>query len=263
MALLSITSFGEGNDTGNDPTKFITRYELSHEYIDADGTDYIGATVLRTDFNIANDYSIRLDIPVISTDYEAAPEYGRDGSVEHEVGNVVVQGVKKLSYKNYSNGWTVAHVAGIRLDLDTETADRGTQDGTIYAPVWATAFAKDEWLIAPIAQWYLGDEEGYVYDGDYIDSRDKLSIRVFMAYQPVKKNPRAPISWVMLDPEFFIDNERDEVYGELGIEFGKMISRTKAVFIKPTFNVFGDYDQQDFKLKIGFRHMFPGTVFFN
>lgn|GEM_PF-3445139 len=254
--LLSVTAFAR--DTGNDPAKFITRYELSHEYIDRDGTDYVGATVLRTDYNIKNNYSLRLDLPVITTNY--TNDVPADSGTE--LGNVVTQFIGKLGHHSVGD-WSVTHVAGLRMDLDTETGDAGTQDGTIIAPLYASGFVKDEWLVAPIVQWYMGDEEGYEYNGSYIDSRDKISIRLIMAYQPVKKNPKSPISWIKLDPEFFIDNERDEVYGELGVEFGKMVSSTKAIFIKPTFNVYGDYDQQDFKLKIGFRHMFPGKVFFN
>ena len=71
------------------------------------------------------------------------------------------------------------------------------------------------------------------------------------------------MSWLMLDPELIIDFENDdETEFNVGVGYGKMVSRTMAVFVKTTFHAGGSEDNLDWAVKIGFRRMFPKKVFF-
>jgi hypothetical protein len=247
----SRTAFAqEKAKTGADPTDFITRYEPSYEYKKLDNGSELNLFVLRGDLALRRDISLRLDLPLINFDPDSSLEpLGFDD--ETGFGDVITQ----IIYKPYS-GDQLAAIIGLRVDWDTATEDEVGQGGTTVAPLGAVAwYPKRGWIIAPVVQWTTGeglDNDPLPGDRD----RNELSYRQIVLWQPMKPY----MSWLLLDPELIIDfeDDNDETL-TIGVEYGKMINKTMAVFIKPTVGV-GDSDL-DWAIKIGFRHMFPGMTF--
>jgi hypothetical protein len=84
---------------------------------------------------------------------------------------------------------------------------------------------------------------------------NELSYRQLVLWQPGHRL----VSWMSLDPELIIDFEDDEdTTLTLGVEYGKLVSRTMGLFIKPTVGLTDD--TTDWGIKVGFRHMFPRLV---
>ncbi len=236
--------------TGADPTDFITRYEPSYEHKELDNDSDLNIFVLRTDLALRRDLSLRVDFPLVHFDPDSSLDrLGFDS--ETGFGDMVTQ----LIYKPYS-GDQLAAIIGLRIDWDTATEDEVGQGGTTFAPLGAVAwYPRRQWIIAPVLQWFLGDD----LDNDPLPGhrdRNELSYRQLVLWQPMKPY----MSWLLLDPEFIVDFEDDDETLTVGIEYGKMITKTVAVFVKPSFGL-GD-SEVDWAIKIGFRHMFPKKVFF-
>jgi hypothetical protein len=236
--------------TGADPTDFITRYEPSYEHKELDNGSELELFVLRGDLALRRDISLRVDLPVINFDPDS--DLNRIGfDDETGFGDMITQ----IIYKPYS-GEQMAAIVGVRVDWDTATEDEVGQGGTTVAPLGAIAWYPSKgWIIAPVLQWTIGED----LDNDPLPGdrdRNELSYRQIVLWQPMKPY----MSWLMLDPELIIDfeDDNDETLN-IGLEYGKMVSKTMAVFVKPTIG-FGDSDL-DWGIKIGFRHMFPGMTF--
>jgi hypothetical protein len=236
--------------TGADPTDFITRYEPSYEHKDLDSGAKVDLFVLRTDLALRRDLSFRVDFPLAHFDPGSSLDrLGFDS--ETGFGDMITQ----LIYKPYS-GDQLAAIIGLRIDWDTATEDEVGQGGTTFAPLGAVAwYPRRQWIIAPVFQWFLGND----LDNDPLPGdrdRNELSYRQLVLWQPMHKY----VSWILLDPEFIVDFEDDDESLTVGLEYGKMITKTIAVFIKPSLGL-GDSDT-DWAIKIGFRHMFPGLFIF-
>jgi hypothetical protein len=239
----------EETKTGADPTDFITRYEPSYEHKELENGSELDIFVMRGDLALRRDISLRLDLPLIDFDPDSRLKpLGFDD--ETGVGDVITQ----LIYKPYSDE-RLAAIFGLRVDWDTATEDEVGQGGTTVAPLGAVAwYPKKGLIVAPVLQWFIGDD----LDNDPLPGdrdRNELSYRQIVLWQPMKPY----MSWLMLDPELIVDFEDDDETLNIGVEYGKMISKTMAIFVKPTFGV-GDSDT-DWAIKIGFRHMFPGMTF--
>jgi hypothetical protein len=238
--------------TGADPTDFITRYEPSYEHKELDNGSTLDLLVLRADLALRRDLSLRVDFPLISFDPSSTLERSGFDS-ETGFGDVITQ----LIYKPYS-GEQAAAIFGLRIDWGTASEDEIGQGGNTYAPLAAVAwYPRKTLILAPVIQWFLGsDLENDPLPGER--DRNALSYRQIVLWQPMKPY----MSWLMLDPEMVVDFENnDDVTLDVGVEYGKMLSRTIAVFVKPTFGT-GD-SNNDWAIKIGFRHMFPKKVFFD
>ena len=248
-AVVSAQAQEEGK-TGADPTDFISRYEPSYEHRDLDNGSELNLFVLRTDLALRRDFSLRLDFPLANFDPSSAQK-GAGFDSETGFGDLVTQ----LIYKPYS-GKSLAAIFGLRVDWDTATEDEVGQGGTTFAPLGAVAwYPRRNLVFVPLFQWFLGNN----LDNDPLPGerdRNELSYRQLVIWQPMHKY----VSWLMLDPELIVDFEDDDETLDIGIEYGKMITKTIAVFIKPTLGV-GDSDN-DWAIKIGFRHMFPTLVLF-
>ncbi|NIO06377.1 MAG: hypothetical protein GTN74_17755 [Proteobacteria bacterium] len=237
--------------TGADPTDFITRYEPSYEHKELDNDGALDLFVLRTDLALRRDLSLRVDFPLIH--FDPGSDLDRLGfDSETGFGDMITQ----LIYKPYS-GDQLAAIIGLRIDWDTATEDEVGQGGTTFAPLGAVAwYPRGQWIIAPVLQWFLGsDLDNDPLPGDR--DRNELSYRQLVLWQPMHKY----VSWILLDPELIIDFEDDnDTDLVVGIEYGKLITNTIALFVKPSFGL-GNSDT-DWAIKIGFRHMFPGLFLF-
>lgn len=237
--------------TGADPTDFITRYEPSYEHKDLDSGAKVDLFVLRADLALRRDLSLRVDFPLAHFDPDSSLDrLGFDSETGY--GDMITQ----LIYKPYS-GNQLAAIIGLRIDWDTATEDEVGQGGTTFAPLAAAAwYPRRQWIIAPVLQWFLGsDLDNDPLPGDR--DRNELSYRQLVLWQPMHKY----VSWILFDPELIIDFEDDnDTDLVVGIEYGKLVTKTIAVFIKPSFGL-GDSDT-NWAIKIGFRHMFPGLFFF-
>ena len=122
----------------------------------------------------------------------------------------------------------------------------------MYAPLLIGAwFPNRKIIVAPVLQWNL-DNDPLPGDRDM----NQLSYRQIIIYQPMNKW----VSWLTLDPELIFDFEKDqETTLDIGVEYGKMINKTTALFIKPTFGV---DSSNDWAIKVGMRFMFPEKTFF-
>ena len=237
--------------TGADPTDFITRYEPSYEHKDLDNGANLDLFVLRTDLALRRNLSLRADFPLVNFDPGSALDrLGFDS--ETGFGDMITQ----LIYKPYSGNQHAA-IIGLRIDWNTASKDEVGQGGTTFAPLGAVAwYPSRQWIIAPVLQWFLGND----LDNDPLPGdrdRNELSYRQIVLWQPMHRY----VSWILLDPELIIDFEGDDDTDlVVGMEYGKLITKTMALFIKPSFGL-GDSDT-DWAIKIGFRHMFPGLLLF-
>lgn len=237
--------------TGADPTDFITRYEPSYEHKDLDNGATLDLFVLRTDLALRRNFSLRVDFPLVHFGPGSALK-GTGFDSETGFGDMITQ----LLYKPYS-GEQIAAITGLRIDWNTASKDEIGQGGTTFAPLGAVAwYPRRQWIIAPVLQWFLGND----LDNDPLPGdrdRNELSYRQLVLWQPMHKY----MSWILLDPELIIDFEDDnDTDFVVGMEYGKLITKTIALFIKPSFGL-GD-SNTDWAIKIGFRHMFPGLFLF-
>jgi hypothetical protein len=237
--------------TGADPTDFITRYEPSYEHKELDSGADLDLFVLRADIALRRDISFRIDLPAVHFNPDSRLEDAGFNS-ETGIGDIVNQ----ILHKPFSND-KYAFIYGLRVDWDTASEDEIGQGGTTYAPMLVGAwFPNRKTIVAPVFQWSLGNN----LDNDPLPGerdRNELSYRQIVIWQPMRKH----VSWLMLDPELIIDFENDsDTALDVGLEYGKMLSKTTALFVKPTVGAFGE--RTDWAIKIGFRHMFPGKYLF-
>jgi hypothetical protein len=242
--------------TGADPTDFITRIEPSYEFkriktgTPEKHTIDLNLLVVRSDVALTRDLSFRMDLPLIHLDPGSSLEaLGVDDKIG--LGDIVTQ----LLYKPYSDA-DMAFLVGLRIDWPSATKDVLGAGGIVYAPMGVAAFFPSrKWIVAGVFQWFLGNN----LDNDpFPGKRDKneLSIRPIVIYQPMKP----AVSWLTLDPELIIDFENsNKTSSTIGLEYGLMLNRTTALFLKPSVKV-GDGD--GWGVKFGFRFMFPKTVLF-
>jgi hypothetical protein len=255
LLLLSfvIADAEEKTKTGSDPTDFITRIEPSFEHIELENDIELDLTVLRGDLALLPNLSLRLDIPLASIDPPAALEpLGFDA--ETGLGDIITQ----LLFKPYSDD-QVATLFGIRFDLDTASEEELGQGGTTYAPLVAAAWYPTKgFIIAPVFQWFLGENlQNDPLPGER--ERNELSYRQLVLWQPMHPY----VSWLLADPELIIDFENDDKTNfTIGVEYGKMVSKTVGLFIKPKMHAGGSDKVQEWAIKIGFRYMFPGFFLF-
>lgn len=237
--------------SGADPTDFITRYEPSYEHRRLDDGSDQDLLVLRTDLALRGDLSLRLDFPLIGfRPDEGLERLGFDSTFG--LGDIITQ----LIYKPYS-GDRLAAIVGLRVDLDTATKGELGRGGTVVAPLAAVAwYPVKPWAVVPILQWFLGDD----LDNDPLpgtQDRNALSIRPLIIWQPGMRH----LAYILVDPEIVIDFENDdEVTATLGVEWGKGIGKGVLLFVKGTAGLTDD--TTEWGIKIGFRHLFPGTFLF-
>ena len=244
--------------TGADPTDFITRIEPSYEFkrIHQDksrnDTTDLNFLVVRGDLALRPDLSLRVDLPLAHINPgDTLSAAGFDD--QFGLGDMVTQ----ILHKPYSSQ-KGAFLYGLRLDLPTATEDELAAGGLTVAPIAVGAlFPKPKWIVAGVAQWFLADD----LDNDPLAGerdRNELSLRPIVIYQPMKPY----MSWINLDPDLKIDFEKDnETKLNIGVEYGKMVSKTSAFFIKPSANVGGG--DEGWGIKVGMRFMFPGKYFFD
>jgi hypothetical protein len=234
--------------TGADPTDFITRYEPSYEHRELDNGSSLDSFVLRGDLALRPSLSLRVDLPLIHFDPSSNVEsLGFD--TETGFGDLITQ----ILFKFYS-GDQLAALAGLRVDWNTASDDEIGQGGTTFAPLFAAAwYPVPQLIIAPVLQWFLGsDLENDPLPGTR--DRSALSYRQIVLWQPMYSF----MSWLLVDPELIFDFENEVTTLDLGVEYGKLVTKTIALFIKPTVGLDKD-SATDWALKVGFRHMFPGA----
>jgi hypothetical protein len=144
---------------------------------------------------------------------------------------------------------------GFRTDWNTASTPGMGQGGTTYAPLAAVAFFPSRrWVIAPLAQWYLGsDFTNAPLPG--VRDRDELSIRVLAIYQAGKPN----LAYLLLDPEYVRNFETDTDVFTVALEYGKAVGRSALLLLKPSVGAHGEGGALDWGLKFGFRQMWPGN----
>lgn len=237
--------------TGADPTDFITRYEPSYEHKELGSGADLDVFTLRTDFALRPDVSIRLDFPMVG--FKAGTQLAGAGFESNfGLGDLVTQ----VMHKPWA-GKKAAAIYGLRLDLDTATTPEAGQGGTTYTPLAAVAwFPTPKLLIAPFPQWKVGsDLDNLPLAGE----RDvnELDMQVVGLWQAKKKN----LAYLSVTPEVIWDFENDaDTVVEMQVEAGKAVARTALLTLKTTFGL--DGDRNDFAIKLGFRHMFPGKYIF-
>jgi hypothetical protein len=239
----------EKSKTGADPTDFITRYEPSYEHLRSDGGGHSDLFVMRGDLAIRRDLSLRLDVPLI---YYNPPERIEPAGYESSFGTGDL--VSQIMYKPYSSG-NLAAVMGLRIDWPTNSKAELGRGGIMYAPVAGVAWFPMKGVgIIPFFQYNLS---GYLTNDPLPGDRNmnQLSYRQIVLWQPMHKY----ISWLTIDPEIIFDFEdEDTTTLDLGIEYGKMVSKTIGIFVKPTIGLTDG--SKDWGIKVGFRHMFPSAV---
>lgn len=246
----------EKTKTGADPTDFITRIEPSYEHKrvhqDKSTGDYtdVDLLVVRGDLALKPNLSLRLDLPLMNLNPgDTLETLGFED--EFGIGDMVTQ----LLYKPYADE-KKAFLYGLRLDLPTATQDELGAGGLTIAPIGVAAwFPAKKWIVAGVGQYFTASN----LDNDPLPGerdRSELSIRPIVIYQPMKPY----MSWLNLDPDLKIDFLADnEMSLNVGVEYGKMMSRTSAFFIKPSANVGGG--DEGWGIKVGMRFMFPGKYF--
>ncbi len=237
--------------SGSDPTDFITRYEPSYEFTRFDNGSETQALVVRFDFALRRDLSVRVDLPWVDFD-PSSTQRQRGFHSDSGFGDAVTQIIHKpIARENY------AFVYGLRIDWDTAAEDELGRGGNVYAPLTAIAwYPKPGLIIAPLFQWFIGDD----LDNDPLPGDrdiDELSYRQIVLWQPNKKY----MTWLKVDPEVIIDFENDdETTYEVKVEWGKLVKKTVGVFVESTIGLGGE--RKDWAIKAGFRHMFPQKTFF-
>ena len=236
--------------SGSDPTDFITRYEPSYEFTRFDNGSETQALVVRFDFALRRDLSVRVDLPWVDFD-PSSTQRQRGFESDSGLGDTITQIIHKpISRDDF------AFIYGLRIDWDTAAEDELGRGGNVYAPLTAIAwFPKPGLIIAPLFQWFIGDD----LDNDPLPGDrdiDELSYRQIVLWQPNKKY----MTWLKVEPEVIIDFENDDKTSyELGVEWGKLVKPTIGVFVKSLIGLGGE--RKDWAIKVGFRHMFPQKTF--
>jgi hypothetical protein len=237
-----------GPKTGADPTDFITRIEPSYEHKTLNDETGLDIVTARADLALRPNWSIRMDFPLVSFAPTAAAT-AAGFSEGFGLGDVVTQ----LSYKPYSNG-RMAVLTAFRVDMNTSTSPGMGQGGTTYAPVGAVAFLRRRWVIAPVAQWYLGsDFDNAPLPGTH--DRSELSIRCVTIYQVGKPN----VTYLLLDPEYIRDFETETSTFTVNLEYGKVVGRGALLLLRPSVGLDDEGGGLDWGFKFAFRQMWPGN----
>jgi hypothetical protein len=235
--------------TGADPTDFITRIEPSYEHKRLENGTQLDQLTLRGDLALRRNLSLRLDVPLVG--YRATSAAAAAGLNDaFGLGDVVTQ----LMVKPYSSAH-MATLLGMRADLNTATAPGMGQGGTTYAPVAAVGFFPNpKWVVAPVAQWYLGNDfDNAPLPGTH--DRDELSLRLVTIYQAGKPN----LAYLLVDPEYVHDFESDLDRLTVSAEYGTMVGRTALILLRPSIGLKGEGGAVDWGLKFAFRQMWPGN----
>ena len=229
---------GAADKTGTNPINFTHDLRLYHDFSKLETTGDGEQSVTTLEFRMPFDdgkWQFRTRLRLIN-DLEI--DFDNDGTNELDDRGVGVVDMRLLTVPYLNMQKRRAFAVGVEVSLPTGNAITGSQTLSLGPQVFGVFFAPfgiSNSLLAPAVQYKFSiDEEAGV------DDVDQFLFDVFFLKTSADKQ-----YWMLVNPQFVIDNEQDLNFGFLDVEVGMMLDKyfgTKghSAYIRPSMGYGGD-----------------------
>ena len=229
---------GKADKTGTNPINFTHDLRLYHDFSKLETTGDGEQSVTTLEFRMPFDdgkWQFRTRLRLIN-DLEV--DFDNDGINELDDRGVGVVDMRLLTVPYLNMKKRRALAVGVEVSLPTGNAITGSQTLSLGPQVFGVFFAPfgiSNSIIAPAVQYKFSiDEEAGV------DDVDQFLFDVFFLKTSADKQ-----YWMLVNPQFVIDNEKDLNFGFLDVEVGMMLDKyfgTKghSAYIRPSMGYGGD-----------------------
>jgi hypothetical protein len=228
-------------NSGQDPTKPVTRIDFRLKYQDSSGDFDSEILTLRADkpFAFENGWklSTRIDLPIVRTN-TITPFENSDGGYEVGVGDVLVQALVVTPSKGK---WAFAF--GGQLLMPTGADDQFTSGKWRLVPTAAVIYQVPELSRGSFVGLLVRDDFSFAGDGDRPDTN-------VVSVQPLF-NWALPDKWfVTLSPEIKFNAKEDwKLFLPFDVTVGKKINARTVVSLQGDVALINDYEQYDWQVE--------------
>ena len=208
----------EEDTTGTNPAKFTRTLILLNEFRSLGEEAAFDEAMFRYIQPFGKNLKVQLSLPLDSID----------------AGGDTVFGFGELSLKFNYRAWLNERNALI-INLDTfwptATRDEFMSGKYVVDPgfTYAMFFRQGEMIFAPSLQQKIS----YAGDADRADV-NQTQVDLYFVWRPTKTN------WVTIDPQIVRDWEKDTEFGQLEIEFGRVMFGGTSVYLRPGIGIGAD-----------------------
>jgi len=208
----------EEDSTGTNPAKFTRTLILLNEFRSLGDEAAFDEAMFRYIQPVGKNLKIQLSLPLDSTDASGDTVFG--------FGELSL----KFNYRAWMNEKN-ALIVNLDTFWPTATRDEFMSGKYVVDPgvTYALFFKQGEMIFAPSLQQKIS----YAGDADRNDV-NQTQVDLYFVWRPTKT------SWLTIDPQIVHDWEKDTEFGQLEIEFGRVMFGGMSVYLRPGMGIGAD-----------------------